>query len=119
MVLYKPVSGGVFSHNRRAGQLRWNRRATSRWRRIKLPWRLGQTTFFVTNALRLRTKMVEQALTRRHRPGGPYRHKLHHYGAVLTPLPFHVEVALHYSMYLGQPLRSIKKALFDLKKDRC
>ena len=77
--------------------------------------------FFVTNGTSTSNKMVEQALLR---PGDVVLvdrncHKSHHYGAVLSgALPLYVEAfpLTKYSMYGAVPLRSIKKALFDLKK---
>jgi arginine decarboxylase len=78
--------------------------------------------FFVTNGTSTSNKMVEQALLR---PGDVVLvdrncHKSHHYGAVLSgALPMYVEAypMTAYSMYGAVPLRSIKKALFDLKKE--
>jgi arginine decarboxylase len=78
--------------------------------------------FFVTNGTSTSNKMVEQALLR---PGDVVLvdrncHKSHHYGAVLCgALPLYVEAfpLTKYSMYGAVPLRSIKKALFDLKKE--
>jgi arginine/lysine/ornithine decarboxylase len=78
--------------------------------------------FFVTNGTSTSNKMVEQALLR---PGDVVLvdrncHKSHHYGAVLSgALPLYVEAfpLTKYSMYGAVPLRSIKKALFDLKKE--
>ena len=77
--------------------------------------------FFVTNGTSTSNKMVEQALLR---PGDIALvdrncHKSHHYGCVLTgALPLYVEAfpLTRYSMYGSVPLRSIKKALLDLKK---
>jgi arginine decarboxylase len=77
--------------------------------------------FFVTNGTSTANKMVEQALLS---PGDIVLvdrncHKSHHYGAVLSgALPLYVEAfpLMQYSMYGAVPLRSIKKALFDLKK---
>ena len=77
--------------------------------------------FFVTNGTSTSNKMVEQALLR---PGDiaivdRNCHKSHHYGCVLTgALPLYVEAfpLTKYSMYGSVPLRSIKKALLDLKK---
>ncbi len=78
--------------------------------------------FFVTNGTSTSNKMVEQALLR---PGDIVLvdrncHKSHHYGAVLSgALPLYIEAfpLTKYSMYGAVPLRSIKKALFDLKKE--
>jgi arginine decarboxylase len=78
--------------------------------------------FFVTNGTSTSNKMVEQALLR---PGDIVLvdrncHKSHHYGAVLSgALPLYIEAfpLTQYSMYGAVPLRSIKKALFDLKKE--
>ena len=78
--------------------------------------------FFVTNGTSTSNKMVEQALLA---PGDIMLvdrncHKSHHYGAVLTgALPLYVEAypLTQYSMYGAVPLRSIKKALLDLKAE--
>ncbi|SPE40893.1 Arginine decarboxylase [Candidatus Sulfopaludibacter sp. SbA3] len=77
--------------------------------------------FFVTNGTSTSNKMVEQALLK---PGDIAMvdrncHKSHHYGMVISgALPLYVEAfpLTRYSMYGAVPLRSIKKALFDLKK---
>jgi arginine decarboxylase len=76
--------------------------------------------FFVTNGTSTSNKMVEQALLA---PGDIMLvdrncHKSHHYGAVLSgAFPLYVEAypLTKYSMYGAVPLRSIKKALLDLK----
>jgi arginine/lysine/ornithine decarboxylase len=76
--------------------------------------------FFVTNGTSTSNKMVEQALLA---PGDIMLvdrncHKSHHYGAVLCgALPLYVEAypLTKYSMYGAVPLRTIKKALLDLK----
>jgi len=76
--------------------------------------------FFVTNGTSTSNKMVEQALLA---PGDIMLvdrncHKSHHYGAVLSgALPLYVEAypLTKYSMYGAVPLRTIKKALLDLK----
>jgi Arginine/lysine/ornithine decarboxylases len=76
--------------------------------------------FFVTNGTSTSNKMVEQALLA---PGDIVLvdrncHKSHHYGAVLSgALPLYVEAfpLTQYSMYGAVPLRTIKKALLDLK----
>jgi arginine decarboxylase len=76
--------------------------------------------FFVTNGTSTSNKMVEQALLA---PGDIMLvdrncHKSHHYGAVLSgALPLYVEAypLTQYSMYGAVPLRTIKKALLDLK----
>jgi arginine decarboxylase len=78
--------------------------------------------FFVTNGTSTSNKMVEQALLA---PGDIVLvdrncHKSHHYGAVLTgALPLYVEAypLTQYSMYGAVPLRTIKKALLDLKAE--
>jgi arginine/lysine/ornithine decarboxylase len=78
--------------------------------------------FFVTNGTSTSNKMVEQALLA---PGDIVLvdrncHKSHHYGAVLTgALPLYVEAypLTEFSMYGAVPLRSIKKALLDLKAE--
>ena len=78
--------------------------------------------FFVTNGTSTSNKMVEQALLG---PGDIMLvdrncHKSHHYGAVLSgALPLYVEAypLTAFSMYGAVPLRSIKKALLDLKAE--
>jgi arginine decarboxylase len=78
--------------------------------------------FFVTNGTSTSNKMVEQALLA---PGDIVLvdrncHKSHHYGAVLSgALPLYVEAfpLTQYSMYGAVPLRTIKKALLDLKAE--
>jgi arginine decarboxylase len=78
--------------------------------------------FFVTNGTSTSNKMVEQALLA---PGDIMLvdrncHKSHHYGAVLSgAFPLYVEAypLTQYSMYGAVPLRSIKKALLDLKAE--
>jgi len=78
--------------------------------------------FFVTNGTSTSNKMVEQALLA---PGDIVLvdrncHKSHHYGAVLSgALPLYVEAfpLTQYSMYGAVPLRTIKKALLDLKSE--
>jgi arginine decarboxylase len=78
--------------------------------------------FFVTNGTSTSNKMVEQALLA---PGDIMLvdrncHKSHHYGAVLSgALPLYVEAypLTQYSMYGAVPLRTIKKALIDLKAE--
>ena len=78
--------------------------------------------FFVTNGTSTSNKMVEQALLA---PGDIVLvdrncHKSHHYGAVLSgALPLYVEAfpLTQYSMYGAVPLRTIKKALLDLKTE--
>ena len=79
--------------------------------------------FFVTNGTSTSNKMVEQALLA---PGDIMLvdrncHKSHHYGAVLSgALPLYVEAypLTRYSMYGAVPLRTIKKALLDLKAEK-
>jgi arginine decarboxylase len=79
--------------------------------------------FFVTNGTSTSNKMVEQALLA---PGDIMLvdrncHKSHHYGAVLSgALPLYVDAypLTPYSMYGAVPLRTIKKALLDLKADK-
>src|SRR5438874_8178685 len=76
--------------------------------------------FFVTNGTSTSNKMVEQALLA---PGDIMLvdrncHKSHHYGMVIAGAqPYYVEAypMTAYSMYGGVPLRSLKKALLDLK----
>jgi len=78
--------------------------------------------FFVTNGTSTSNKMVEQALLA---PGDIMLvdrncHKSHHYGAVLSgAFPLYVEAypLTQYSMYGAVPLRSIKKALLNLKAE--
>jgi arginine/lysine/ornithine decarboxylase len=78
--------------------------------------------FFVTNGTSTSNKMVEQALLA---PGDIMLvdrncHKSHHYGAVLAgALPLYVEAypLMQYSMYGAVPLRTIKKALLDLRTE--
>lgn len=78
--------------------------------------------FFVTNGTSTSNKMVEQALLA---PGDIMLvdrncHKSHHYGAVIAgAFPLYVEAypLTQYSMYGAVPLRSIKKALLDLKEE--
>jgi len=78
--------------------------------------------FFVTNGTSTSNKMVEQALLS---PGDIMIvdrncHKSHHYGAVLTgALPLYVEAypLTQYSMYGAVPIKTIKKALLDLKAE--
>ena len=78
--------------------------------------------FFVTNGTSTSNKMVEQALLA---PGDIMLvdrncHKSHHYGAVLAgALPLYLEAypLTKFSMYGAVPLRSIKKALLDLKAE--
>src|SRR5437764_55022 len=76
--------------------------------------------FFVTNGTSTSNKMVEQALLA---PGDIMLvdrncHKSHHYGAVISgAFPLYVEAypLTQYSMYGAVPIRTIKKALLDLK----
>ena len=78
--------------------------------------------FFVTNGTSTSNKIVEQALLA---PGDIMLvdrncHKSHHYGAVLSgAFPLYVEAypLTQYSMYGAVPLRTIKKALLDLKAE--
>ena len=78
--------------------------------------------FFVTNGTSTSNKMVEQALLA---PGDIMIvdrncHKSHHYGAVLAgAFPLYVEAypLTQFSMYGAVPLRTIKKALLDLKAE--
>ena len=78
--------------------------------------------FFVTNGTSTSNKMVEQALLA---PGDIMLvdrncHKSHHYGAVLAgAFPLYVEAypLTQYSMYGAVPVRTIKKALLDLKTE--
>jgi arginine decarboxylase len=76
--------------------------------------------FFVTNGTSTSNKMVHQALLQ---PGDIVVadrncHKSHHYGMVLAGAqPYYVEAfpMVKYSMYGAVPVRSLKKALLDLK----
>jgi len=76
--------------------------------------------FFVTNGTSTSNKMVYQALCQ---PGDIVIvdrncHKSHHYGCVLAGAqPYYVEAfpLTAYSMYGSVPVRTIKKALLDLK----
>jgi arginine decarboxylase len=78
--------------------------------------------FFVTNGTSTSNKIVEQALLA---PGDIMLvdrncHKSHHYGAVISgAFPLYVEAypLTQYSMYGAVPLRTIKKALLDLKTE--
>jgi arginine/lysine/ornithine decarboxylase len=78
--------------------------------------------FFVTNGTSTSNKMVEQALLA---PGDIMLvdrncHKSHHYGAVISgafPLYLEAYPLTQYSMYGAVPLRTIKKALLDLKAE--
>jgi len=78
--------------------------------------------FFVTNGTSTSNKIVEQALLA---PGDIMLvdrncHKSHHYGAVLSgAFPLYIEAypLTQYSMYGAVPLRTIKKALLDLKSE--
>jgi len=78
--------------------------------------------FFVTNGTSTSNKMVYQAVTK---PGDIVIadrncHKSHHYGMVLSGAqPLYVEAfpMTAYSMYGAVPLRTIKKALLDLKAE--
>src|ERR1700757_1827425 len=78
--------------------------------------------FFVTNGTSTSNKMVEQALLA---PGDIMLvdrncHQSHHYGAVIAgAFPLYVEAypLTAYSMYGAVPLRTIKKALLDLKAE--
>lgn len=78
--------------------------------------------FFVTNGTSTSNKIVEQALLA---PGDIVLvdrncHKSHHYGTVISgALPLYVEAfpLTQYSMYGAVPLRTVKKALLDLKAE--
>src|SRR4051812_30078255 len=78
--------------------------------------------FFVTNGTSTSNKMVHQALVA---PGDIVIldrncHKSHHYGLVLAggqPLYVDAYPMTEYSMYGAVPLRSIKKALLDLRDE--
>lgn len=78
--------------------------------------------FFVTNGTSTSNKMVHQGILR---PGDIVLvdrncHKSHHYGMVLSGAqPLYVEAypMKAYSMYGGVPLRTMKRAMLDLKAD--
>jgi arginine decarboxylase len=78
--------------------------------------------FFVTNGTSTSNKMVYQAVTA---PGDIVIadrncHKSHHYGMVLSGAqPVYVEAfpMTEYSMYGAVPLKTVKKALLDLKAE--
>src|SRR5881296_907866 len=80
--------------------------------------------FFGTNGTSTSNKIAVQALVR---PGDIVLvdrncHKSHHYGLVLSGgQPLYVEAypLTEYSMYGAVPLRTIKKALLDLKAEGC
>lgn len=82
----------------------------------------AERVFFVTNGTSTSNKMVLQALIA---PGDIVIldrncHKSHHYGLVLSGAqPFYVEAfpMKEFSMYGAVPLRTIKKALLDLKAE--
>jgi len=82
----------------------------------------AQRVYFGTNGTSTSNKIVVQSLLR---PGDIVLidrncHKSHHYGCVLAgALPVYLEAfPLHkFSMYGGVPLRTIKKALLDLKAE--
>lgn len=82
----------------------------------------AERVFFVTNGTSTSNKMVVQALVK---PGDIVIvdrncHKSHHYGFVLGGAqPLYVEAfpMMRYSMYGAVPLRTIKKALLDLKAE--
>ncbi len=82
----------------------------------------AERAFFVTNGTSTSNKMVLQALVA---PGDIVIldrncHKSHHYGLVLSGAqPFYVEAfpMAEFSMYGAVPLRTIKKALLDLKAE--
>lgn len=82
----------------------------------------AERCFFVTNGTSTSNKIVEQALLA---PGDIMLvdrncHKSHHYGAVLAgafPLYLEAYPLTKYSMYGAVPLRTIKKALLDLKSE--
>ena len=82
----------------------------------------AEQVFFVTNGTSTSNKMVLQALIA---PGDIVIldrncHKSHHYGLVLSGAqPFYVEAfpMAEFSMYGAVPLRTIKKALLDLKAE--
>src|SRR4029450_2314063 len=76
--------------------------------------------FFVTNGTSTSNKMVHQGLLK---PGdsvsaGGNCHKSPHYGMVLAGAqPYYVEAfpMVAFSMYGAVPIRSLKKALLDLR----
>ncbi len=82
----------------------------------------SEHSYFVTNGTSTANKIVVQALCK---PGDIVIvdrncHKSHHYGFVLTGAqPYYVEAypMIEYSMYGGVPLKTVKKALLDLKAE--
>ncbi|MDJ0950691.1 MAG: aminotransferase class I/II-fold pyridoxal phosphate-dependent enzyme [Alphaproteobacteria bacterium] len=82
----------------------------------------SEHSFFVTNGTSTANKIVVQALCK---PGDIVIvdrncHKSHHYGFVVAGAqPYYVEAypMIEYSMYGGVPLRTIKKALFQLQAE--
>ena len=79
-------------------------------------------TYFVTNGTSTANKIVVQALCA---PGDVVLvdrncHKSHHYGMVLSGAqPYYIDAypLKEFSMYGGVPLKSIKKALLDMKSE--
>ena len=82
----------------------------------------SEHSYFVTNGTSTANKIVVQALCK---PGDIVIvdrncHKSHHYGFVLTGAqPYYVEAypMIEYSMYGGVPLKTVKKALLNLKAE--
>ena len=82
----------------------------------------AQRAYFGTNGTSTSNKIVVQAISR---PGDIVLvdrncHKSHHYGFILAgaqPLYLEAYPMMEYSMYGAVPLRSIKKALLDLKAE--
>jgi arginine decarboxylase len=82
----------------------------------------AQRAYFATNGTSTSNKIVVQAISR---PGDIVLvdrncHKSHHYGFIMAgaqPLYLEAFPMVEYSMYGAVPLRSIKKALLDLKAE--
>lgn len=108
------TSGGLDSLLSPTGAIKESMEAASRaWGSMR--------TFFSTNGTSTSNKIVVQALTH---PGDIVLidrncHKSHHYGLVLggaSPLYLDAYPLEEYSIYGAVPLRTIKKALFDLSR---
>jgi arginine decarboxylase len=82
----------------------------------------AKKAYFGTNGTSTSNKIVVQSITQ---PGDIVLvdrncHKSHHYGFILAgaqPLYLEAYPMMAYSMYGGVPLRSVKKALLDLKAE--
>ena len=108
------TSGGLDSLLSPTGAIRESMEAAARtWGSMK--------TFFATNGTSTSNKIVVQALTK---PGDIVLidrncHKSHHYGLVLggaNPLYLDAYPLTDYSIYGAVPLRTIKRALLDLRR---